>query len=147
MDFLISLFEALGLYSVQNGLAEHLRGLDLACNNYTRQSVYNIVFACLFIINLVIAANYYYGIFNRRPFNRLGWWLLNALIGAIVLFSVAFSYSNNDFSTKNYCKNLNITTSDCYGFGFTAAIYSVLVFIIFSLLIKWKSGINKKVPF
>ena len=147
MDFLIALFEALGLYSVQNGLAEHLRGLDLQCNNFTRQSIYNIVFICLFVTNFIIAINYYYGIFNRRPFNRLGWWLLNAIIGAIVLFAVAFSYSNNDFSTKNYCKNLNITTSDCYGFGFTAAIYSILVFIIFSLLIKWKSGINKKVPF
>ena len=151
MDFLISLFEALGLYSVPNGLSEHLRGFNHDCSTtgdpYSEQSIYNIVFICLFAINLLIAANYYYGIFNRNPFNRLGWWFLNGLIGAVITGIIAFVYPYNDFSTGNYCKDLSITASDCSGFGLTAAIYSLLLFFIFSVLIKWGSGINKKVPF
>ena len=146
-EFLITLFESLGLYSSQSGLGEHLRGLDIQCNNYSGQSIYNMVFLCLFLINAIIMINYYYGIFNRIPFNRWWWWLINSLVGAVILFLVAFIYSNNDLSTGNYCKDLIFKTSDCIGFGLTSAIFSFLFSIGFSLLIKWKSSINKQSPF
>lgn len=146
-EFLITLFESLGLYSTQNGLGEHLRGLDLQCNDYTGQSIYNMVLIFLFSINTLIMLNYYYGILNRIPFNRWWWWLINVLVGAIILFVIAFMYANNDLSTGNYCKQLQMTTSDCLGFGFAASIFSALWSLILSLLIKWKSINNKKVPF
>lgn len=147
MDFFITLFEALGLYSTQNGLGEHLRGLNLTCEDYTGQSIYNTVFICLLSVNSIIIINYYYGIFNRRPFNRWWWWLINVLAGSIALFVIAFMYSNNDLESGNYCKDLIMSTSDCSGFGFTAATYSVAWSCLLSLIIKWKSSINKKVPF
>ena len=67
MELLITIFEFLGLYSTQNGLGEHLRGLDINGIDYSNQSVYTMVFICLFIINSVIIINYYYGILNRIP--------------------------------------------------------------------------------
>lgn len=146
-DFLISLFEALGLYSTQNGLSEHLRGLDLECNDYIRQSVYGVIFIYLFAINTLIVINYYYGLFNKVPWNMWWKWLINILVGAVIVFVIAYMYSNNDLSTGNYCKELNMTASDCIGFGITAAIYSLVWSCILSLLIKWKSSINRKVPF
>lgn len=146
-DFLITIFEALGLYSSANGLSDHLRGLDVQCNDYTGQSIYNIVFLCVFIINALIVVNYYYGIFNRVNFTNILSWLINLLVGALILFLIAFLYANNDFTTGNYCKDLSISTSDCIGFGATASIFSFVWSFILSMIIKWKSSNNKKVPF
>lgn len=151
MDFikelLISIFESLEFYSTASGLGEHLRGLNLECENFTRQSIYSMVFLALFLINSIIIINYYYGILNRIPFNRILWWLLNVLFGAIIMFLVAFLYANNDFTSGNVCKTLSITTSDCIGFGATTAIFSIGWSGFLSLVIKWCSSVNKKVPF
>lgn len=147
VDFLITIFEALSLYSSQNGLGEHLRGLDLKCNDYTGQSIYSLVFICLFAINSVLMVNYYYGIFNRVPFNAWWWWLANSLVGSLILFVISFMYCNNDLATGNYCQSLFMATSDCIGFGITSFIYSFVWCCILSVVIKWKSSVNKKVPF
>jgi hypothetical protein len=147
-DFLITLFESFGLYSSQNGLGEHLRGLDPhSCNDYTGQSIYNLVFIYLFVINSLVVINYYYGLFNRVPFNVWWKWLLNVLVAAAIVGVIAFMYPNNDLSTGNYCKDLHMHESDCLGFAMTAFIYSFLWSCILSLLIKWKSSVNRKVPF
>lgn len=146
-DFFITLFESLGLYSSANGLGEHLRGLDVQCNDFTNQSIYNIVFLCIFIINLVIVLNYYYGVFNRVNFTNFLSWFLNILTGSLIIFFIAFLYANNDFVTGNFCPDLSISSSDCVGFGVTAAIFSLVWSFILSVCIKWKSSNNKKVPF
>ncbi|MCU7694303.1 hypothetical protein ACFSPU_10790 [Haoranjiania flava] len=146
-EFLIGLFEALGMYSTSNGLGEHLRGLDMACADYTRQSTYNLVFLSLFIINSLIIFNYYYGILNRSGWNNVGKWLLNVLIGAVIIFIIAFVYTNNDLKAGNICNQLRVGVSDCAGFATTAFIYSIIWSILFSILIKWKSSVNRKVPF
>lgn len=145
--FLIGLFNQLGLYSGQNGLDEHLKGLDLECNDYTRQSIYGLVFIWLFVINTAVVLNYYYGFFNRVPWNTWGRWLMNILFSALVVFIIAYLSAYNDFSKGNFCQDLMITNRDCIGFGLTAAIYSLLWSVILSILIKWKSSVNKKVPF
>ena len=148
MEFLIALFESLGLYSAQDGLGEHLRGLAVNCRDgYTGQSIYNVVFIYLFVINFVIIVNYYYGLFNRRPFNRWWWWLINVLAGAVILYVIAFIYPDNDLATGNYCPTLKMKTADCMGFGLTAAIWSAVFAVLLSVIIKWGSGVNKKVPF
>ena len=146
-NFLITLFESFGLYSDSNGLGDHLRGLDIKCSDYINQNNYNIVFICLFLINTTIMVNYYYGIHNRPKFTKLLPWILHSLSGAIILFLIAFLCSNNDISTGNFCKDLNIKTSDCFGFASVAAIYSLIWNFIISLLLKLKSSNNKKVPF
>jgi hypothetical protein len=145
-NFLISLFESLGLYSAANGLGEHLRGLDVECNP-TNQSIYSIVFFLLFLINTVIFLNYYYGLFNRVNFTNLISWSVNLLACAILLFLISFFYSYNGFSSGNYCQDLSISVSDCLGFAATTAVYSIIYGFILSVIIKWKSSNNKKVPF
>jgi len=147
VEFLINIFEALGLYSSKNGLGEHLRGLDIKCNDYTGQSIYAIVFGCLFVINFLIIVNYYYGLFNRIPFNRWWWWLIQVLAGSLISSVIAFMYPYNDLSTGSYCKDLQMTNSDCFGFAVTVFIYSIIWCLILSAAIKWKSSVNKKVPF
>lgn len=146
-EILISLFESLGLYSSSNGLGDHLRGLDVECNDYVNQSIYNLVFLCVFLINGFILLNYYYGLFNRVKFTNLFTWLINISIGALILFLISFIYTNNDFISGNYCQDLSITTEDCIGFGLVSAIFSILWSLIFSFIIKWWSINNKKVPF
>jgi hypothetical protein len=147
MELLITIFEFLGLYSTQNGLGEHLRGLDINGIDYSNQSVYTMVFICLFIINSVIIINYYYGILNRIPYNRFLWWFINVLVGAIILFFIAFLYANNDFSSGSIYPKLSVSSSDCVGFGLTSAIYSIIWSCLLSIIIKWNSSVNKKVPF
>jgi hypothetical protein len=146
-DFLIIIFESFGFYSSSNGLGDHLRGLDLPCENYSNQSIYNVVFLCVFTVNSLIVLNYYKGLFNRVNFTNFLSWLINVLVGALFLFFIAFLYANNDVSTGNYCKDLSITNSDCLGFGVTAAIFSIVWSFILSMIIKWTSSNNKKVPF
>ena len=146
-EFLITIFESLNLYSSQMGLGEHLRGMDLQCLDYSRQSIYAMVFLALFLINTIIMINYYYGVFNRIPFNRFLWWLINMLVGATIMFVIAFLYANNDFSSGDFCPQLDITTSDCLGFGMTTSIFSIIWSCLLSIIIKWKSSVNKKVPF
>ena len=149
-EFIITIFESLKLYSVEGGLAEHLRGLnieDCGESGYNEQSIYAIVFLYLLAINSIFIINYYYGMLNRIPFNRILWWLLNVLLGALIMFLVAFLYSNNDYESGNFCKDLSITTSDCIGFGATTAIFSIIWSCLLSLIIKWNSSVNKKVPF
>ena len=141
------LFESLGLYSTNNGLGEHLKGMGLDCNDYSRQSTYNLIALYLIVINSLIIINYYYGLFNRIPFNRLQAWLINVLMGAIILLVIAWSYPHQDLTAGAYCKDLKINSSDCAGFAITAAIYSVLWSFLLSMAIKWKSPINKKLPF
>jgi hypothetical protein len=146
-DFLITIFESFGLYSASNGLGEHLRGLDVQCNGYTNQSIYNVVFLCVSTVNSLIVINYYYGLFNRVNFTNFLSWLINVLVGSLIIFLIAYLYVNNDVSTENYCKDLSIMNSDCIGFGATASIFSIVWSLILSMIIKWKSSNNKKVPF
>ncbi|SJZ77562.1 hypothetical protein SAMN04488128_1011551 [Chitinophaga eiseniae] len=147
MEFVIALFESLGLYSDANGLGEHLRGLDLSCTGFTRTSLYNQVFIWLFVINTVVVVNYYYLFFNRRPWNKWWVWLVNVLVAALIVAYIAYAMPHNDLETNNICQQLSVTDNDCVGFATAAAIYSVIWSFIVSLIIKWKSGVNKKVPF
>jgi hypothetical protein len=146
-EILISIWESFGLYSTQMGLGAQLRGMNLQCDDFTRQSIYSMVFLALFLINSIIIINYYYGILNRIPFNRILWWVLNVLFGAIIMFLIAFVYANNDLMSNDFCPDLSITTSDCIGFGATTAIFSIIWSSLLSLIIKWNSSVNKKVPF
>jgi hypothetical protein len=147
MDILPGLFEAIGLYSTSGGLGEHLRGFDIDCQTMSRQSTYSIVFLFMIFVNAVIMLNYYYGLLNRNPFNKFGWWLMNVLTGAFIIYIIAWLQPHRDLMNGNYCKDLNFHSVDCMGFGLTAAIYSVTWSVLLSLLIKWKSIVNKKIPF
>ena len=147
MDILPDLFEAPGLYSASGGLGEYLRGFDTDCQTYSRQSAYSIVFLFLIFVNAVIMLNYYYGLLNRHPFNKFGWWLVNVLTGAFIIYMIASLQPYKDLMNGEYCKDLSFHAGDCMGFGLTAAIYSVIWSVLLSLLIKWKSIVNKKIPF
>jgi magnesium-transporting ATPase (P-type) len=147
MEILRGLFEATGLYSTSGGLGEHLRGLDVDCQTMSRQSVYSIVFLFMIFVNAVIMLNYYYGLLNRYPFNKFGWWLMNVFTGAFIIYLIAYLEPHRDLVNKNYCEQLSFHNDDCMGFGLTAAIYSVTWSVLLSLLIKWKSIVNKKIPF
>jgi hypothetical protein len=147
MKILPGLFEAIGLYSTSGGLGDHLRGLDIDCQTMSRQSAYNVVFLFIIFINAVIMLNYYYGLLNRHPFNKSGWWLINVIIGAVIIYMIAYLEPHRDLVNNNYCKDLNFHNGDCMGFGLTAAVYSVTWSVLLSLLIKWKSIVNKKIPF
>ena len=142
-EILAVLFESLGLYTTSNGLGDHLRGLDVSCNENTGQSIYNIIFLSLATVNSLLMYNYYYGLFDRANFTNIWTWLANALAGAAILFAIAYLYS----SSGSHCSQLTISNSDYFGFGVVASIFSLLWSLMFSFMIKWKSDNNKKVPF
>jgi hypothetical protein len=145
-SFFVNLFDALNLFSTANGLGDHLKGMDIACNDFTNQNIYNIVFLWFLGINVLFLINYYYGFLNRSPFNKLIVWGINMLLSALLVGVVAFFYAHNSYAVGNICPQINISDADSFGFGATAFIYSLLFFFLFSLVIKWKSN-NKKIPF
>lgn len=148
-QFLINIFQSLNWYSRENGLGQHLKGLNIAtCEGFTGQNIYGLVFIFFFVINTAIVVNYYYGLFNRVPCNTWGWYLLNLFFGALIMFLIAFTYAHHDLVDKHHCRDLVFDLSDCLGFGFTAAFWSVCWSVLVSYVIKWKSSVNRSVnPF
>jgi hypothetical protein len=147
MDILPGLFEAIGLYSTSGGLGDHLRGMGIDCHDFSRQSAYHMVFLVMIFADIIIMLNYYYGLLNRYPFNKVVWWLVNVLAGALTIYLIAYLGPHKDLVNSDYCEQLVFHESDCMGFGFTAAIYSVIWSVLLSPLLKWKSIVNKKIPF
>lgn len=146
-NLFVVLFESFGLYSTEGGLGDHLIGLDMNCNDASSQNIYNMIFLSILFINIAFALNYYYGLFNRQKFaNIFSWFILSNLICGVIIFCIAFFNSYNDFSTANYCNQLNISINDCMGFALTALIWSIIFHFIISLGLKLKSTNNKKLP-
>ncbi len=134
--------------SYSSDLHQHLKGLDIARGeSYSGTNIYAWITIWIFMLSLVLMINFYYGLFDRPKFSNFWAWLLNLLASASSIFVMAFLRSTNDLKHANYYKELHFNSADCMLFAFTATSYSVFFCIIFSLLMKWWSLNNKKVPF
>lgn len=143
-DFFAPLYEVFNLYSLD--LAEHLRGFNTDCTAYDAQAYYVLVGLLLLGISLLATLVYYY-LINRPAFSQWYHWLIILLINALIQGAIAFSLTNNDVSIGLYCEELNITSNDCFGFAFSNFIWGIIVYFLFSMVVKWWSTNGKKSPF
>lgn len=143
-DFFASIYEFLGVYSTD--LAEHLRGYDLACQDYIGTNYYVLCGIWMIVLSLIFMILYYY-VFSRPALAKVIYWLLFMLVNAIINYLIAFGYSYNDLATGSYCGELSFSIVDCSGFGLMNAIWSAIAFFLFSLIGKWGSNDCRKIPF
>jgi hypothetical protein len=140
-------FDKMLRFNYSKDLHEHLKGLDISCSDFTASSTYSFITIIVVILIPIVMLNYYYGIFNRPKLSSFLTWLLNILLCGTIVFIVSMVRTTGDLNSKNYCQDLHFSTVDCMLFGFTAATYAVILSILISLIIKWWSLNNKKIPF
>ncbi len=112
-------------------MGDQLRGWDITCTDYISTPWYVYIGWIMIIITVFIYALQYHIIDNSRVNKRGHWWIF-ALVIVFINFIVAFTIPFNSIQAGDYCNQLNLSVSDCIGFGFSNAIWSFLLFILIS---------------
>lgn len=132
--FFASLYEWFGLIPLYSrDLGDHLRGFDITCTDYIATPWY-VYIGWIMIILTVFLYSLQYHIIDRSRFNKRGHWWILALIIVILNFIIAFTIPFNSLQAGDYCNQLNLSVSDCIGFGFSNAIWSFILFIFISTI-------------
>jgi len=141
------MFDSMIRFGYSNDLHDHLKGLDVECNDFTATSIYQIVFWIIIGSGLLIMINFYRGLFHRPKFTSKIVWLLHLLVVATIAFVYSYFRSMADLNSGNFCQDLHFSGSDCLLFALTAACYAFLFCLIISLVLKFLSIHHRKIPF
>lgn len=131
-EFFASLYEWFGvipLYSRDMG--DQLRGWDITCTDYIATPWYVYIGWIMIILTGFIYALQYHIIDNSRLNKKMHWWLF-ALLIVVLNFLIAFTIPFNTLQASDYCNQLNLSVSDCIGFGLSNAVWSLILFVIIS---------------
>ena len=143
----MSFFDSILRFSYSSDLHQHLKGLSTDCQNYTGTAVYQLVSLTLLAVSFLIVLNYYYGLFNHPKHTHRWVWLLNVLVACGIVGTAAYFMAAAGLPEEKHCPDIHFTKMDCALFAATSMLYTFIVCLIFSLIFKWKSVANKKVPF
>jgi hypothetical protein len=132
IDFFASLYDWFGLMPLYSkDMGDHLRGWDVTCTDYIGTPYY-IYIGWVMLLSTFLFYSLQYHIIDSSRWNKKRHWWLFALITVILNFFVAFTITFNTVNASDYCNQLNLSVSDCIGFGISNAIWSILVFILIS---------------
>lgn len=133
-DVFASLYEWFGLMPLyKTDMGDHLRGFDISCSNFDGTPWYVYIGWIMAASSLVTYAVQYH-LIDSSGWNKKHHWWLFALILVALNFLIAFSITFNTVEAGDFCKELNLSVSDCIGFGFSNAIWSLLLFMLISTL-------------
>lgn len=129
-EFFASLYEWWGLLPFfSTDMGDHLRGYDNTCSDYVDTNWYvNIGWMMTVLTGLFYVVQYH--ILDSPRFNKKYHWWSFALVNMIINFLIAFAIPFNAIQTEDFCDQLNITVGDCAGFGFSNALWSLLLFAL-----------------
>jgi len=143
----MSLFDKLFHLGYSSGLDEYLKGLKTDCETYQAGSIYQLTGFAILGISLLFMLNFYYGLFNNPRFTHRRIWALNILAACGLIGLLAYFSAASGLPASKHCEDRPFALYDCLLFAFTEMIYTAIVCLIVSLLLKWKSISNKKIPF
>ena len=143
----MNFFDRLFRLGYSSGLHKQLKGLSDDGNGYTGTPVYQVTGIVLIVVSLIVMLNYYYGLFNNPRFTHRRIWLVNILAAAGIAGFFAYFRAAAYLPKEKHSAEIHFSALDCTLFAFTVMIYTTVICIILSLLFKWKSIANKKVPF
>ena len=133
LNFFASLYEWWGLNPLySSNLGDHLRGFDLTCSSYTGTPWYSNI-GTIMILIIIFFFSLYYHIIDSPRFQRRIHWMIIVLIACIINILIAFLIPYNALRSGDYCNQLVFTASDCFGFGISNGIWSIIIFILLSL--------------
>jgi hypothetical protein len=127
-----SLYEWFGLmplYSTDMG--DQLRGWDITCTDYIGTPWYVYIGWIMLITTSLIYVLQYHIIDSSRWNKKHHWWIF-ALLIVLLNFLIAFTIPFNIVNAGDFCNQLNLTVSDCIGFGLSNSIWSFIFFLIIS---------------
>ena len=140
-------------------LATYLWGYRCTTDDYSGSIIFNQIGLCNIGISLGIVILYYY-IINSPKFNRWWSWTIMLSINAITSLFIGYYWVYNDAINGNIDDCLmfqrseegeiiatNILNSDCWGFGIANLLISIILFIVLSALLNWKSSSCRHSPF
>lgn len=132
-DFFASLYEWWGLNPLYGtDLGDHLRGFDPGCSGNFTGTQYYLWIGISFLVVTLFAYLLFYHIVDSKNYKERKHWLIALAILLLINFLIAFVPIFNDFAAENYCVDkLTFSNAECFGFGFTNAIWT---FIFFTLL-------------
>ena len=134
IDFFASLYEWFGLMpSYSTHMGEHLRGWDGISQGYVLAPWYIYIGWIMITLTAFIYALQYHIIDSSRWNKKQHWWFF-AMIIILLNFLIAFTIPYNSLQAGDYSNDLNLTVSDCIGFGLSNAIWSFILFVIISTI-------------
>lgn len=129
-EFFASLYEWFGLLPLYSrDMGDQLRGWDITCKDYFATPWYVYIGWIMVILTLSIYVLQYHIIDSPRRNKRKHWWMFALLIFGLN-FLIAFSIPFNILQSGDFCNQLNLSISDCLGFGFSNALWSFIFFLI-----------------
>lgn len=131
-EFFASLYEWFGLmplYSTDMG--DQLRGWDITCTDFIGTPWY-VYIGSIMIILTAFLYSFQYHIYDSTRFNKKQHWWIMALVIVALNFLIAFTIPFNTVKAGDFCNQLNLSASDCIGFGLSNAIWSFIFFLIIS---------------
>jgi hypothetical protein len=96
-------------------------------------------------VSLLLAIIYYY-VLNHPKFAKWWGWTIVLGINAVINFIVGWHFTLSDFYDGKM-DSLDVGEGNCFNFGITNAILSIVAFFIISMIIKWKSSNCAHCPF
>ena len=141
------MFNKLPHFRYSDGLHQYLLGMAIDCSDYTNQNIYQLISIWIFGVCVVVTINYYFGFLDRPKFSNITYWVSSSIVVSAFLGLFAYYKAANGLSPYNHCSELSFYRTDCILFGLTAFAYSNFIIFIFSMIFKWFSTDNKKVPF
>ena len=129
-EIFASLYEWFGLIPLYSrDLADHLRGWDITCTDYIATPWYVYIGWIMIILTGFFYALLYHIIDSPRLMRKYHWWIF-ALIIVSLNFFIAFGIPFNSLQSGDFCKQLNLSVSDCIGFGLSNAFWSFILYTI-----------------
>ncbi|MBQ9254682.1 MAG: hypothetical protein IJ180_07925 [Bacteroidales bacterium] len=151
MDIVYKIGE--GFFSTQ--LFDYLRGYT---SRYQGSNLFNGIFACSFVVSILIFFLYYYviGHYGSPRWARLKYWVIVLIFNFVVNLIGPSMFCKNEMRNGKMVKldpsteeniSLQITSIDCWMFGlYNAILFSVIFFIICIIFKKWSTNISH-IPF
>lgn len=143
----MSFFDRLFYLGYSRDLHQQLKGHAINDSGYSGVAAYSVVSIVLLVVSLIVILNYYYGLFNNPRFTHRRVWLLNIVVASCTVGFFAYFQATGYLPEDKHYVDFRFSHLDCMLFAFTAMIYTAFTCIFFSLLFKWKSISNKKIPF
>src|SRR5690606_30304669 len=112
-------------------------------DQYFPIAIYSIITA------IVITVTYYY-VLDRPATAKKRFWLLALLVGGILSFVIAYVTSNNGLTEMFTQVGVSVPpgyTSDMLQFSLINVFWTIILILLLSLLLKWKSTHSSYIPF
>lgn len=142
----MNFFDHLVRLGYSHDLHEQLKGLDME-GETNGNSIYQLTGFLIIGISLLTMLNYYYGLFNNPRFTHRRTWLLNLLVPSTAIGLFAYFQAARYLPEDKHYSELHFSITDCALFGVNEMLLCMIACLLWSLLLKWKSVANKKIPF